>query len=158
MTKLQATPTHDHMKQRPFMSSDFSHCTHVCTTGCSTSDFGTAIPRSSQGHQMWSQNIHYRCSQQTGGNNIIGSSKTSAHRRFGYNRRYSYQRNSLASSTSCTNSTSHNEDNSVTTTCPLAWSLCSMNVHVYWWRVLWRCSSTLHWLGTSVRNIETSSI
>ena len=29
MTQLQATPTCHHMQQRPFMSSDLSHCTHV---------------------------------------------------------------------------------------------------------------------------------
>ena len=29
MTKLQATPTHHHMKQRPFVNSNLSHCTHV---------------------------------------------------------------------------------------------------------------------------------
>ena len=29
MTKLQATPTHHHMKQRPFVSSNLSRCTHV---------------------------------------------------------------------------------------------------------------------------------
>ena len=29
MTKLRATPTHHHMQQRPFVSSDLSRCTHV---------------------------------------------------------------------------------------------------------------------------------
>ena len=29
MTKLQATPTHHHMTQRPFVSSDLSRCTRV---------------------------------------------------------------------------------------------------------------------------------
>ena len=29
MTKLQATLTHYHMKQRPFASSDLFHCTYV---------------------------------------------------------------------------------------------------------------------------------
>ena len=29
MTQLRATPTHHHMRQRPFVSSDLSRCTHV---------------------------------------------------------------------------------------------------------------------------------
>ena len=59
------------------------------TTGCRTSDFGTAIAWSSQGHQTWSQNIHYWYPLQAGGN-IIGSSKASAHRIFGYYKCYSW--------------------------------------------------------------------
>ena len=55
MKQLQATPTQHHVRQKPFVSSDLSHCTHT-------------IPQSSQGHWMWRQNLHYRHQQTTGGN------------------------------------------------------------------------------------------
>ena len=39
-----------------------------CMIGCSMSDFETAMPRSSQDHWTWSQNIHCWCQRHARGN------------------------------------------------------------------------------------------
>ena len=126
MMQLQATPTRHHMRQRPFMSSDLSHCTHL-------SHCIHVFVRQNAVHETLQQPYHgphkvVECGAKTFNVDVNSKQEVispdrlkSAHiKDFGYNICHRYWRYSLASFTSCTNSTAHNEDNSVRTTCPLA--------------------------------------
>ena len=155
MTQLRATLTHHHIQQKPFMSNNLFHCTHIFI-------WQDAIHRILQQPYHGPHKVIKREARtltvgvSSKGGNITGSFETRSNWRFGYDRWYSYQLYTLASFISCTNSAAHKEGNSVRTTCPMALSIRSMNV-MFTGGVMWWPSSTFHYLGTSVRSIQTST-
>ena len=107
---------------------------------CSTLDFATALSQPSQRRQTWRQNLHSRNQHKTEGD-ITGSPKTSSHQRLLYNRCYTYWWSFHTSFAIHTDSTTHNKENPVRITHPLAWSLCSMNIHIQWGEYSGTCVS-----------------